>query len=210
MPTIITRRHVLGAITVLAAPGLSTGWAAGLPATPRQTEGPFYPVAIPADADNDLVKVAGSAGEARGTIVHLAGRVLGRDGRPLPGAMVEIWQCDDQGHYLHPGDRGPRDEWFQGFGRTTAAADGAYSFRTIRPVPYPGRAPHIHFAVLALGRPRLVTQMYVAGEARNARDGIYRSLGAEGQRAVTVNLAPMGGAEPGALAGTFDIVLPVG
>jgi len=209
MAIIIGRRQVIGATAAFSLPALPA-WAAGLAATPRATEGPFYPVAIPADADNDLVKVAGQPGEAKGTIVRLAGRVLGSDGRPMAGAVVEIWQCDDQGHYLHPGDRGPRDAGFQGFGRATADAEGGYSFRTIKPVPYPGRTPHIHFAVLAPGRPRLVTQMYVAGVAQNERDFLYRNLGAEGQKSVTIALAPAQGAEPGALAGRFDIVLPVG
>jgi protocatechuate 3,4-dioxygenase beta subunit len=209
MRSIWCRRRVIGAAAALVAPALPA-WAAGLLPTPRQTEGPFYPVAIPADADNDLVKVTGRSGEAKGTILRLAGRVLGRDGRPIPGAVVEIWQCDHQGHYLHPGDRGPRDEGFQGFGRATADAEGGYSFRTIKPVPYPGRTPHIHFAVLAAGQPRLVTQMYLAGEPQNERDFVYRGLGAEGQKAVTVTLAPAQGAEPSALAGRFDIVLPAG
>jgi protocatechuate 3,4-dioxygenase beta subunit len=209
MTIFLGRRRVIGAAAALAVPALPV-WAAQLVPTPRQTEGPFYPVAIPPDADNDLVKVQGRAGEAKGTILRLAGRVLGRDGRPVPGAVVELWQCDHRGHYLHPGDRGPRDEDFQGFGRATADAGGGYSFRTIRPVPYPGRTPHIHFAVLAPGQPRLVTQMYVAGEPQNERDFLYRNLGPEGQKAVTVALAPLAGGEPGALAGRFDIVLPVG
>ncbi len=215
MPHVHHRRFVLGA--GFAAVTLSTGAlprvarGAGLTPTPRQTEGPFYPVAIPADADNDLVKVAGRGAQAKGTLVQLQGRVLDVQGRPIAGSTVEIWQCDHQGHYLHPGDRGPRDEGFQGYGRTVADAEGGYSFRTIKPVPYPGRTPHIHVAVLTPNRPKLVTQIYVAGDPQNARDGIYRSLGAEGQRAVTVELGPVSGSElPGALAGTFDIVLPLG
>ena len=95
---------------------------------------------------------------------------------------------------------------FQGFGRTLAGADGGYGFRTISPVPYPGRTPHIHFAVSVPGRPELVTQMYVAGEPGNERDGLYRRLG-ERQGTVTVRLDAANGIEPGALAGRFDIVL---
>jgi protocatechuate 3,4-dioxygenase beta subunit len=209
MPHVHHRRFVLGAgLAAATLPRISH--AASLTPTPRQTEGPFYPVAIPADADNDLVKVAGQGAQAKGTLVQLKGRVLDVQGRPIAGSTVEIWQCDHQGHYLHPGDRGPRDEGFQGYGRAVADAAGGYSFRTIKPVPYPGRTPHIHVAVLAPNRPKLVTQIYIAGDPQNARDGIYRSLGAEGQRAVTVELGSVSGSEPGALTGRFDIVLPLG
>lgn len=204
-----TRRQALAAagsgLLVNAAPGLVLpALAARLTPTPAQTEGPFYPVAFPADADNDLVAVAGRSAVARGTVTHVGGRVLDVEGRPVSGATVEIWQCDANGRYLHPNDRGQRDDGFQGFGRTVSGADGAYRFRTIRPAPYTGRTPHIHFAVLAPGRPRLVTQMYVEGDPGNARDFIWRSLGAEAQRAVTVALKQGAGA---ALSATFDIVL---
>ncbi len=214
MPHVHRRRFVLGAglavVALPAGPLTRVARAAGLTPTPRQTEGPFYPVAIPADADNDLVRVAGRGADAKGALLRLQGRVLDVDGRPVAGSTVEIWQCDHQGDYLHPGDRGPRDENFQGYGRAATDAEGGYSFRTIKPAPYPGRAPHIHVAVLAPNRPRLVTQMYVAGDPQNARDFLYRNLGAEGQRAVTVELGPVSGSEPGARAGTFDIVLPLG
>jgi protocatechuate 3,4-dioxygenase beta subunit len=86
--------------------------------------------------------------------------------------------------------------------------DGSYAFRTIRPVAYPGRTPHVHFAVSAPGRSPLVTQMYVAGEPLNARDGLYASIADPRRRAaLTVALEPAGGIEEGALAGVFDVVL---
>ena len=138
----------------------------------------------------------------------MAGRVLDRQGRPLPGLLVEIWQCDANGRYLHPGDRrGPRDPGFQGFGRALADAGGGYRFRTIRPVAYPGRTPHIHFKVLRAGDELLTTQMYVAGEAQNERDGLYRRLDGDERQRVTVALSPAPGLEGGALSGTFDIVI---
>ena len=178
--------------------------------TPAQTAGPFYPVQFPADIDNDLVVVRGTEARAAGVVTHVTGRVLGLDGAPIADATVEIWQCDANGRYLHPADRGgrARDSAFQGYGRTTSGAGGTYRFRTIRPVAYPGRTPHIHFAVSAPQRRELVTQMYVAGEALNARDGVYAGIRDPRQReAVTVALAPGNGIENGALVGTFDIVL---
>jgi len=183
--------------------------AAMLPPTPPQTAGPFYPRSFPADSDNDLVQITGRAGIATGTITYVTGRVLDGAGRAIRGARVEIWQCDANGryHYVDDGrDDRPLDENFQGYGQTLTDDGGAYRFRTIRPVPYPGRTPHIHFAVSAPDFPRFITQMYVSGEPRNERDGVLmsvRGLAARDRLIVPLRLA----AEPGALAGTFDIVL---
>jgi protocatechuate 3,4-dioxygenase beta subunit len=207
-----TRRGLLVGGAVLAgslAPGSRLG-AAGLLLTPRQTEGPFYPLELPRDDDNDLVRVTGSDAQALGRVTHVVGRVLGADGRPVPGALVEIWQCDANGRYLHPGDRGGpvRDLRFQGYGRTLTDASGGYRFRTIRPVPYPGRTPHIHFKVGRDGRELLTTQMYVAGEPGNERDFLLNAVRDPDRRArLIVELRPGGTMEPGALLGTFDIVL---
>lgn len=209
-PMALTRRRALAGGAALAALALSDPAAAArLVATPAQTEGPFYPLALPLDRDNDLVKVAGRAGQAGGTITHVFGRVLDIDGRPVTGARVEIWQCDANGRYHHPGDRrGPADADFQGFGQTLTAADGAYRFRTIRPVAYPGRTPHIHFKVAAPRAPLLTTQMYVAGEPGNARDGVLNAIrDPEARARVIVALEPAAGLEAGALRGRFDIVL---
>ena len=211
--TLDRRSIVLGALATSGAallPGAALAQATGgvRPPTPGQTEGPFYPTVLPPDTDNDLVVLRGAVARAEGVVTHIAGRVLGRDGRPLAGARVEIWQCDARGNYRHPGSDGfgPRDGAFQGFGRAVAAADGSYSFRTIRPTAYPGRTPHIHFGVVAPGGRRLTTQMYVADEPLNERDGLYRSLG-RARDLVTVRLEPANGIEAGALAGTFELVL---
>jgi protocatechuate 3,4-dioxygenase, beta subunit len=205
----LDRRQVLGTLGLLATLTALPAEAASLITTPSQTEGPFYPLTLPLDADNDLVQVAGRAQIAAGPILHLAGRVLDPDGRPVPGARIEIWQCDALGVYHHSRDRrGPADPNFQGFGATTATADGAYRFRTIEPAPYPGRTPHIHFKIAGPGFAPLTTQMYLAGQPLNAGDAIYQGIGDPAARAaVTVALAPAPGLEPDALRGSFDIVL---
>lgn len=209
----IPRRRLLEIFAGCAA-GFSWSGAArpaALPATPAQTAGPFYPLAFPADSDNDLVQIAGHRDNAKGTVTYVTGRVLDPVGQPVSGARVEIWQCDANGryHYVHDAsaDR-PLDENFQGYGRTATDAAGNYRFRTIRPVPYPGRTPHIHFAISGAGLPRFTTQMYVAGEPLNERDALLMSIRDPAARArLIVPLRSAPEAEPGALAGTFDIVL---
>ncbi len=165
--------------------------AAALIATPSQTEGPFYPTALPADTDNDR-------------------RVLDLNGKPVEGALIEIWQCDAQGIYDHPRQPGRerRDSAFQGYGRMMAA-DGRYSFRTLRPVAYPGRTPHIHVKVATAGGGLLTSQFYIAGEPGNERDGIFRAAARDPRQRerIEMRLAPAPGLETGALATTMDIVV---
>ena len=208
----LPRRGVLG-VSAAFASGLlvpSLGNAATLLATPAQTEGPFYPPRLPDDRDADLVRVTGADAQALGTVTHVAGRVLDRDGRPLPAILVEIWQCDANGRYRHPREDGsqPLDPGFQGYGRLLTDTDGFYRFRTIRPVSYPGRTPHIHFKLTATTGELLTTQMYVAGEPGNERDFLLNAIrDPELRRRVLVDLRPAEAIEPGALAGTFDIVV---
>ena len=159
-------------------------WAQGTTrrVTPPQSEGPFYPVSLPADNDADLL-ANGALRYAQGQPAWVEGVVTDVDGRPVRGAVVEIWQCDHQGRYHHPGDGDRADRAFQGFGRVAVDAEGRYRFRTLRPVAYGGRAPHIHVKVKLGVHELLTTQLYVQGDAGNARDGLWRNLRSDADRA---------------------------
>ncbi|HEX6945067.1 MAG TPA: protocatechuate 3,4-dioxygenase [Casimicrobiaceae bacterium] len=186
---------------------------AALLATPAIALGPFYPPRKPADADADLSQVQGHARRAQGTLLYVEGRVLDVDGRPIPGAELELWQANAFGRYLHPADTdasGPLDPDFQGYGRLRADADGRFRIKTIKPAPYGARTPHIHFNVAA-GGTRLTTQMFFADEPANARDGLYRWLSPEEQRASTAQFVERTPAmESGALAVAWEVVLRKG
>jgi protocatechuate 3,4-dioxygenase beta subunit len=183
----LPRRTVAAAL--VAAPALWLGAraqpAARRLATPSQTEGPFYPVSLPRDSDNDLLR-NGTLSYRGGQPAWVDGSVTDLDGKPLRGAQVEIWQCDENGHYHHPGDGDRADAAFQGFGRVAVGEDGSYRFRTIRPVPYSGRTPHIHVKVKLGARELLTTQLYVSGDPGNARDYLWRNLPQAARDAVTV------------------------
>lgn len=177
--------------------------------TPRQTEGPFYPDHLPLDTDNDLITVNDSLTPATGEITHLSGRILDSRGQPLRNALVEIWQVDNNGVYINSKDKhATRDKNFQGFGRFLTGSTGEYYFRTIKPVAYPGRTRHIHYAVKLKGHDKWTTQCYVKGEPLNERDGVFREITDPKQRAaVTVDFAPAKGSRAGELAAKFDIVM---
>lgn len=203
--------------TRFAAAAVAVLWLAGavaapgrpaLEPTPAQTEGPYYPRTLPADRDADLTRIVGRANAAQGTRLQLAGRVLDRRGDPVAGARVELWQCDAFGRYHHVGDdASPRDDDFQGYGATLTDPAGAFAFRTIRPVAYAGRPPHLHVRIGSGGLPRLTTQLYVLGDdvsrdpvLRNSRPGTFERL--------ALRPEPAPGDDPGALRARFDFVLP--
>jgi protocatechuate 3,4-dioxygenase beta subunit len=205
------RRHLLRALGATAALALTSplARAAQLLATPYQGKGPFYPLELPLDQDNDLTRVAGRSGRAKGSIVDVSGRLLDETGRPLAGIQIEIWQVNAYGRYHHQYDdqNKPWDPDFQGFGRTTTDAEGAYRFRTVRPVAYPGRAPHIHFALSDRRFSTFYTQMYLAGAPENEGDFLLsRVRDARARNSLIVNLE-RSAVEGSELVGRFDIVL---
>jgi protocatechuate 3,4-dioxygenase beta subunit len=202
-------RRVGMGLTLFAVPG---AFAEELIRTPSQTEGPFYPDHLPLDTDNDLIILNDHLTPAVGDVTYLSGRILDSRGEPVRNAVVEIWQCDHNGAYLHSrsGNGGQRDPNFQGFGRFLTGSTGEYLFRTIKPVPYPGRTPHIHFKIKAKGRELLTTQCYIKGFAQNERDGIYMGIRDEKAReSVTIDFAPLKDARAGELAARFDVILGV-
>ena len=211
-PIVLPRRQFLRrasyGLALFTVPG---AFAAELIKTPKQTEGPFYPDHLPLDTDNDLIIVNDGITPAVGEITHLSGRILDAKGQPIRNALVEIWQVDAKGVYLHKGsDRhDDRDKNFQGFGRFMTGSTGEYYFRTIKPVPYPGRTPHIHFAIKMKGREKWTTQCYIKAEAeRNEKDGVYKGIASAKERsAVTIDFAPLKTSRIGELTARFDIIM---
>ena len=209
-----SRRGFLRTTAGVAASLTSVGaFAEALTRTPAATEGPYYPNHLPLDTDNDLIVINNSLTPAVGEVGYVSGRVLDASGAPVRNALVEIWQCDANGVYLHTGDtsnRARQDKHFQGFGRFSTGSTGEYLFRTIKPVPYSPRTPHIHFKIRRGGRELLTTQLYIQGHPGNEKDGIWRDLKTRKDRdAVTVAFKPMRGAKAGEWAARFDLVLGV-
>jgi protocatechuate 3,4-dioxygenase beta subunit len=180
--------------------------------TPRVEEGPFYPDKMPLDTDNDLLIVNDSITPALGEITHLSGRILGPTGAPMRNVEVEIWQVDHDGIYLNSGDRNHanRDQNFQGYGRFLTDVNGQYYFRTIKPVPYTGRCPHVHVAISRNGRRIYTTQMLIKGHPQNERDGVYsRIRDPQARQAVLAEFKPLADSKIGELSVNFDVVMGV-
>ena len=206
-----SRRHFLGSLAAGAAFFTTRGaFAEELVRTPPQTEGPFYPNRLPLDTDNDLLIINDAITPGVGEVTHLSGRVLDGRGEPVRNALVEIWQVDNNGAYLHEGsaNHDQRDRNFQGFGRFLTGSNGEYYFRTIKPVPYPGRTPHIHFAIKTKSREPFTTQCYIKGQPQNERDGILmRIRDPKARESIIVDFAPLKNSRIGELSARFDVVL---
>lgn len=207
----LDRRRLLHSL-LLTTGGLLTGslYAEALTLTPRATEGPYYPDHLPLDQDNDLLQIQGHAAQAAGTVTEFGGRLLNADGQPIQDALIELWQADNNGCYIHSRgvQRGKeRDPAFQGYGKILTNAKGEYRFRTIKPGLYTGRTIHWHVAVNQGDKRMLTTQLYIAGVPQNDKDGILRRMGDEAQRlSVIREFKPKETGSPD-LLGTWDIIL---
>ena len=188
-------------------------FAEELTLTPNMTEGPFYPDKLPLDTDNDLLIINDAITPAVGQVTHLTGRVLSRSGEPVRGALVEIWQVDHNGSYIHskggnPRNDNKRDTNFQGYGRFLTDQKGQYYFRTIKPVTYPGRTPHIHYRISVGDKKLLSTQLLINGHAQNEGDGLFRRIKDEKLRRLLVaDFNRLHSSKIGELAANFDLVV---
>ena len=167
---------IFGSTAGIGATGAAAGADKLIP-TPKQTEGPFYPVVAQKDKDFDLTKVEGKDGIAKGDQVHIVGKVVDTDGKPIEGATVDLWQANAAGRYAHPNDENPAplDENFQGWAIVPSGKEGGFKFKTIIPGAYPvskkwSRPPHIHFKVSKKGYVEVTTQMYFPDEKLNEKD----------------------------------------
>ncbi|NGP54131.1 protocatechuate 3,4-dioxygenase [Thioalkalivibrio sp. XN8] len=205
-----TRRRLLRGSFGTAALAASAPLVAAT--TPRQSEGPFYPVHEQRDTDADMTHIEGHAARAVGEVVEVSGRVLDEEGNPIADALVDVWQANSHGRYAHERDRNPAplDEHFQGWARLMTDAEGRYRIHTIKPGAYPvrpdwSRPPHIHFKVARRGYHELTTQMYFAGDPLNERDLLLQSLSESGRDMLVVEFSSTASGD--AQQGKFDIVL---
>ncbi len=203
------RRFLQGMAFTTAALTVPGVFAEELSQTPRQTEGPFYPDHLPLDTDNDLLIINDGITPGVGEVTHLTGRILSPSGEPVRNALVEIWQADHNGVYIHSqSGGGERDKNFQGFGRFLTGSKGEYYFRTIKPVPYQPRTPHIHFAINIKGKRHLTTQCYIKGHELNKNDGVLRGLrDPKARERLMVDFQPIPKSKLNELAANFDIII---
>lgn len=205
-PQTSARRSWLASVTglLIVGPVRSTAAQTRRRVTPAQTEGPFYPLVEPKDADFNLLR-NGERIYGKGKPAWIEGLVTDLQGNPINEGIVEIWQCDEQGHYDHPQDGSKMDRSFQGFGRVSLGGNGSFRFRTIKPVAYVGRTPHIHAKFYHRGRAILTTQFYADGDPGNANDPIWRRLNLEDRALVTAAYLP----DSDGLKAHYNVVLPV-
>ena len=213
-----SRRRFLGTTALTTAAFMTPGvFAELLDETPPVDEGPFYPDKLPLDTDNDLIRINDAITPAVGEVTHLTGSLKDINGNPIRNAVIEIWQVDHNGVYIHSqgGDRNRIDSNFQGFGRFLTGVKGEYYFRTVKPTAYPGRPPHIHYKVKLKGGQKYkngrdyTTQLFVKGDKRNERDGLFRGTNAEQRKSLLVEFKPLKNSKAGELQANFDIVLGV-
>ena len=158
--------------------------------TPWQSAGPFYPDWEPNDVDKNLVNIGFKGMDAQGVKLDIFGTITNFEGKPLSGLLIEIWQTDKNGVYIHSSapDQKIRDTNFQGFGKSISDLNGKFDFNTILPVPYLGRPPHIHLLVRENDEIKLITQFYFENHPLNESDFLYKRMNRKEKRLNTLIL----------------------
>lgn len=205
------RRSIIKAGVGLAASAVPASAMSGPTAvTPANPEGPFYPTHKQVDKDTDLTLIEGHTERAQGQVIRVTGQVLDEEGRPIEGALVDIWQANAQGRYHHEKDpaTAPEDPNFQGWGMVKTDAEGRYAFTTIKPGAYKvneswRRPPHIHYKVSRRGFHEITTQMYFAGETLNETDSLLQSVDEDARGLLVVEFKEADGVPHG----HFPVVL---
>ncbi|MGQ0800711.1 MAG: dioxygenase family protein [Pseudomarimonas sp.] len=208
----MTRRASIQAALGALALSTASTWAAA--ATPKQTEGPFFPKQDQADKDLDMTMIEGHTEHALGEVVDVRGQVVDESGVPVANALVDVWQANHHGRYAHEGDPNPAplDPHFQGWSQFRTDADGRYHFRTIKPGAYPvaedwSRPPHIHFKVALRGYHELTTQMYFGGHKLNDVDRLLLAVPEAERESLVVAFRSDPGEKDGVPKGEFKLVL---
>jgi len=174
--------------------------------TSKQAEGPFFPKHQQIDKNADMTQVGDLDGYAEGDVINITGKVLDTDGNPVKGAVLNIWQADKNGRYMHEDapETSPLDPHFQYWAILKTGEDGSYNLKTIKPAKYAAmedweRPPHIHFRVARKGMRELTTQMYFSGEPLNDVDKLYLEAPESERSSIVVDFKNG--------IGKFDIVL---
>lgn len=183
------KKSVLGTMGAVVASNVSAQTS-----TPRDAEGPFYPITPQKDKDADLTKVDGKIGTAKGAVIEIYGQVLDTKMNPVEDATIDLWQANSFGKYHHPHDTSdaPVDEHFQSWAIIQSGKDGKFRFKTIMPGAYPyktkpedQRTPHIHMKIGKHGYEPVLTQMYFPDQEQNKTDGLYQRKTKEQQAMMT-------------------------
>lgn len=212
----ISRRNLIklgmmGTVSGVLNTTESWGEMMGVIPTPKEVEGPFYPVVDQKDKDADMTKIAGHNGLAKGQHIVISGSIKDTSGHPIENASIDIWQANAAGRYNHPRDPNPapHDPYFQGWAIIRSDKNGLYRFKTVKPGAYPAsktwiRPPHIHFKISKHGFTQLTTQMYFPNEPLNTTDLLFSNKNKSEQIAM---IAQQTGEDKNLMVYTYNIVL---